>query len=147
MKLIFRLITLFCLLYGTSSKAQDNAQLVAQCAANAGNNVTYLKDFIVKLDAGTPGGKAPSAKFSMILSKNTMYRFSICSSPNSKGEGVLQLWEMNDMLGSTFMSATGKDYPFFDFKCQKTGVYHVFISFKEGKAGEAVGILSFVKKL
>ena len=131
---------------GSFVHAQDDVQLVAQCAANAGN-VTYLKDFVVKLDAGTPGGKAPSAKYSMVLSKNTEYRFSICTSPNSEGEGVLQLWDMNLMLGSTFIPQTGKDYPFFDFKCQKTGVYHVFISFKEGKPGSAVGILSFVKKL
>lgn len=127
-------------------EAQEDAQLVAQCAANAGN-VTYLKDFVVKLDAGVPGGKPPTARFSMVLSKNTMYRFSICSDPNSEGEGVLQLYDMNLLLGSTFLTQTGKDFPYFDFKCQKTSVYHVFISFKEGKAGEAVGILSFVKKL
>jgi hypothetical protein len=54
---------------------------------------------------------------------------------------------MNTLLGSTFISTTGKEFPFFDFKCQKTGVYHVFISFKEGKAGEGVGVLSYVKKL
>ena len=141
-KLLFFTTILFCF----KVSAQDNVQLVAQCAASAGN-VTYLKDFTVKLDAGTPGGKAPSAKYSMVLSKNTMYRFSICTAPNSDGEGVLQLYDMNNLLGSTFIVATGKEFPFFDFKCQKTGVYHVFISFKEGKPGEAVGILSFVKKL
>jgi hypothetical protein len=35
----------------------------------------------------------------------------------------------------------------FDFQCDKTGVYHVFIAFKEGKSGNAIGILSFIKKL
>jgi hypothetical protein len=126
--------------------AQDNVELVAQCAASAGD-VTYLKDFIVKLDPAIPGGNPPSAKFSMVLSKNTQYRFSICTAPDSEGEAILQLFDMNVLMGSTYVSATGKDFPFFDFKCQKTGVYHVFISFKEGKAGESVGILSFVKKL
>ena len=140
---IFFLVLLFICV---SAEAQDDVQLVAQCAANAGD-VTYLKDFVVKLDAGVPGGKPPSARFSMVLSKNTMYRFSICTAPNSEGEGVLQLYDMNLLLGSTFLTQTGKDFPYFDFKCQKTSVYHVFISFKEGKEGEAVGILSFVKKL
>ena len=107
----------------------------------------YLKDFIVKLDAGTPGGAPPSARFALLLSKSVVYRFSICTAPNSEGEAVLQLFDMNTLLGSTFISATGKDFPYFDFKCQKTGVYHVFISFKEGKAGEGVGVLSYVKKL
>ena len=119
---------------------------MAQCAGSAGN-VTYLKDFVVKLDPGIPGGNPPSAKFSMVLSKNTQYRFSICTAPDSEGEAILQLFDMNVLQGSTYISATGKEFPSFDFKCQKTGVYHVFISFKEGKAGEAVGILSFVKKL
>jgi hypothetical protein len=129
-----------------SIQAQDVSQLTAQCAANAGD-VMYLKDFIVKLDQGTPGGAPPTARFALLLSKNVVYRFSICSAPSSDGEAVLQLFEMNSLLGSTFITATGKEFPFFDFKCQKTGVYHVFISFKEGKAGEAVGIMSYVKKL
>lgn len=134
------------LLIAADMYAQENVELVAQCAASAGD-VTYLKDFVVKLDAGVPGGNPPSAKFSMVLSKSTQYRFSICTAPDSDGEAILQLFDMNVLQGSTYISATGKEFPFFDFKCQKTGVYHVFISFKEGKPGEAVGILSFVKKL
>lgn len=127
-------------------QAQDISQLTAQCAANAGD-VMYLKDFVVKLDEGTPGGAPPTARFALLLSKNVVYRFSICTAPNSEGDAVLQLYEMNSMLGSTFIPSTGKDYPSFDFKCQKTGVYHVFISFKEGRSGEGVGIMSYVKKL
>ncbi|MGD2036031.1 MAG: hypothetical protein PVF73_13290 [Bacteroidales bacterium] len=146
MKNILKYISLSLIFFTCEVMAQDNVELVAQCAASAGN-VTYLKDFIVKLDAGIPGGKPPSAKFSMVLSKNTQYRFSICTAPDSEGEAILQLFDMNVLQGSTYISATGKEFPFFDFKCQKTGVYHVFISFKEGKPGEAVGILSFVKKL
>lgn len=146
MKQLLRIIATLTIFIGIGAHAQDNTELVAQCAASAGD-VTYLKDFVVKLDAGTPGGKPPSAKFSMVLSKSTAYRFSICTAPDSEGEAILQLFDMNVMLGSTYISQTGKDFPSFDFKCQKTGVYHVFISFKEGKPGEAVGILSFVKKL
>lgn len=127
--------------------AQDNMELVGQCAASAGDDVTYLKDFPVKLDAGTPGGKPPSSKHSMLLSKNTAYRFTICTAADSDGEAILQLFEMNNLIGSTYIEKTGKDYPSFDFKCQKTGVYHIFISFKEGRAGEAVGVMSFIERL
>ena len=147
MKNILKLILFISAVFSSSViLAQDDVELVAQCAASAGD-VTYLKDFVVKLDAGTPGGKPPSAKFSMVLSKSTDYRFSICNAPDSQGEAVLQLFDMNLLLGSTYIISTGKEFPYFDFKCQKTGVYHVFISFKDGKPGEAVGILSFVKKL
>lgn len=146
MKNIAPLILLFLSSFLTSVRSQDITQLTAQCAANAGD-VMYLKDFVVKLDAGTPGGAPPTARFALLLSKSVVYRFSICTAPSSDGEAVLQLFEMNTLLGSTFISATGKDFPYFDFKCQKTGVYHVFISFKEGKAGESVGVMSYVKKL
>ncbi len=141
---IFALVLLLTL-SGTIN-AQSDMELVGQCAASAGD-VTFLKDFVVTLDAGTPGGKPPQAKFSMVLSKNTNYRFSICNSPDSDGEAVLQLYDMSTLMGATYMESMGKDFPFFDFKCQKTGVYHIFIFFKDGKSGKAAGILSFVEKL
>jgi hypothetical protein len=145
---VLRTIFTLILITGISSiiSAQDITELTAQCAASAGD-VTYLKDFPVKLDAGTPGGKPPQAKFSMLLSKNTAYRFSICTAPDSDGEAVLKLYETNNLIGSTYNEVTGKDYPSFDFKCQKTGVYHIFISFKDGKPGESVGIMSFIERL
>jgi hypothetical protein len=146
MKKLIIFFTVLTLALSTQICAQDISQLTAQCAANAGD-VMYLKDFVVKLDQGTPGGAPPTARFALLLSKNVVYRFSICTAPNSEGEAVLQLFDMNTLLGSTFISSTGKDFPYFDFKCQKTGVYHVFISFKEGRAGEGVGIMSYVKKL
>lgn len=142
----FLILCTLCAIISIGTKAQDISQLVAQCAGNAGD-VMYLKDFVVKLDAGTPGGAPPTARFALLLNKSIVYRFSVCTAPNSEGEAVLQLFDLNTLLGSTFISSTGKDYPSFDFKCQKTGVYHVFISFKEGKAGEGVGIMSYVKKL
>ncbi len=146
MKKFITVFTIFIFSAFILLQAQDISQLTEQCAANAGD-VMYLKDFVVKLDEGTPGGAPPTARYALLLSKNVVYRFSICTAPNSEGEAVLQLFDMNTMLGSTFITATGKDYPYFDFKCQKTGVYHVFISFKDGKAGEGVGIMSYVKKL
>jgi hypothetical protein len=130
-----------------SVKAQSAAALVDICASSAGNDATYLKDFTVELESAKANEKIPQAKFSMVLSKNTRYRFTICSSEVSQGKGVIQLYDENRLLGSTFNPATGKEYHMFDFNCTKTGVYHVFISFQEGKAGTAVGILSFVEKL
>jgi len=146
MKKFIIYITFLIFAFTGSSKAQDVSQLAAQCAANAGD-VMYLKDFIVNLDAGVPGGQPPSARFALLLSKGIVYRFTVCTAPNSDGEAVLQLYNQNTMLGSTYNSETGTEYSRIDFKCQTTGVYHVFISFKDGKAGEGVGIMSYVKKL
>jgi hypothetical protein len=146
MKKLILILFVLAAAFPIALHAQDVSQLTAQCAAGAGD-VMYLKDFVVKLDAGTPGGAPPTARFALLLSKNVVYRFSICTAPNSEGEAVLQLFDQNTLLGSSFISSSGKEFPFFDFKCQKTSVYHVFISFKEGKAGEGVGVMSYVKKL
>ena len=86
-------------------------------------------------------------KFSVVLSKSTQYRFSICNSKDYPGKAIVSLYDNNRLLGTNYVVATGKNYPFFDFKCQATGVYHIFIDFKEGEQGLAVVLLSFVKKL
>ncbi len=126
---------------------QSASQLVDLCAASAGDDATYLQDFVVELEAAKPDEKPPVAKFSMVLKKGTLYRFTVCNSESSPGKGVLQLIEAGNLLGSTFNAATGQEYKSFNFQCNKTGVYHVFITFQEGKAGSAVGILSFIKVL
>jgi len=140
------LATLFVSL-ATSVKAQTEAQLVELCASSAGDDATYLKDFIADLPGAGPDEKPPVAKFSMVLSKSTLYRFSICNSDSKAGKGIIQLYDANTLIGSSYNAATGKEYQSFNFQCNKTGVYHVFISFMDGKPGYAVGVLSFIKKL
>ena len=130
-----------------SGMAQSTTKLVEICAASAGSDATYLKDFVVELEAAGPDGKAPVAKFSMVLSKNVIYRLSVCKAESSEGIAVMQLYDMATLLGSNYNPSTGKEYKSFDFQCQKTGVYHIFISFVDGKKGSAVGILSFVKTM
>ncbi len=144
-KLILSNIIILLVTFSFTMNAQDISQVSAQCAAAA--DAVYLKDYVVTLDASTPGGAPNQARFALMLSKNTKYRFSVCPAPNSEGEPVLKLYDMNVLVGTTFIEQTGKDFHQFDFNCQKSGIYHVFISFREGKAGEAVGILSFVKRL
>jgi hypothetical protein len=142
------LLALFFIAFsGSKMYAQSTTKLVEICAESAGTDATYLKDFVVQLESAGADGKPPVAKYSMVLSKNNVYRFTICNSDESEGHAVLQLFDMNIMLGSTYNPSTGKEYKSFDFQCQKTGVYHVFISFIEGKKGNAVGILSYIKTL
>ena len=119
--------------------AQSETELVEICSMIS-EGATYLKDFKAKLEPNPP---AP-ARFSIVLSKATQYRLSICSSKDYPGEAVLQLYDSNRLLATTHIPATGKDYPFVDFKCQKTGVYHIFITFKDAKPGLAIGMLSFL---
>lgn len=129
-------------LYCSKANAQSETELVEICTMIS-DGATYLKDFKAKLEANPP---AP-ARFSIVLSKDTKYRLSICSSKDYPGEAILELYDNNRILATTHMVATGKDYPYVNFSCQKTGVYHIFIRFKDGKPGLAVGLLSFVEKL
>jgi hypothetical protein len=147
MKNIFLIILFTLFTLNMNLKAQSAAALVDICVASAGEDATYLKDFIIELEAAKPNEKPPVAKYTMVLSKNTLYRFSVCNDEMSQGRAVIQLFDGNQLLGSTFNEATGREFPGFDFNCTKTGAYHIFVSFQEGKAGSSVVIMSFIKKI
>jgi hypothetical protein len=148
MKTTIFIIIAFALTFtGNSVLKAQSSQNLAICASNMGEDATYLKDFQVDLGEAVAGGQRPVAKFSMILNKNTQYKFLICNNPGSQGRAVMTLYDSNTQLASSYIEASKKEFPGFEFNCTKTGVYHVFISFLDGKQGSAVGILAFTKKL
>jgi len=147
MKNIKLLLTIVFISLGYVASAQTEAQKVEICSGIAGTDATYVKDFPIQLQAAQGNEKSPTAKYSMILQKDTKYRLTICTDDDSPGKGFVQLLDTGSLLGSSYNPATGKEYKGFEFDCQKTGVYHIFVQFQEGKAGKAVVILSFVKKL
>jgi hypothetical protein len=136
----------FLFVPGGNIQAQPAEDLVEQCAKNAGEDATYLKDFIVKLGEAKPGSKHPVARYPLVLSKNNVYRFSVCTSKQSEGKAIIGLYDSNHLIFSSYDEDTAEEFNPFNFLCQKTGIYHVFISFIDGKPGEAVGILSYVTK-
>jgi len=149
MRSFYIILTLFVIIIlGNSNKlfAQSGQELVDICGMVAGDDATYLKDFQVKLEAAKPGEEPPRAAHSVVLSRNTKYRFSICNSKDFPGEAIIQIYDSNRLLGTTYLVATGKSYPSVDLRCTQTGVYHIFITFKEGKQGMAVALLSFVER-
>ena len=148
MKNIFFLTTVLFTIafFSPTLKAQTEAQRVDLCAKMAGD-VTFQKDYPVQLQAAKDGERAPMAKNALALRKGNRYRFTICTDEDSDGQAILQLFDENKLMGSTYNPDTGKEYQSFDFDCQKTAVYILFISFKDGKGGSAIGILSHVKTL
>lgn len=147
MKNIKLILTIVFISLGYVAYSQTDAQKVEICSGIAGTDATYVKDFSIQLQASEGNEKAPIAKYSMILQKDTRYRLTICTDDDSPGKGFVQLLDTGSLLGSSFIAATGKEYKGFDIDIQKTGVYHIFVQFHDGKAGKAVVILSFVKKL
>ncbi len=142
-----RVITIVVLVAGlfilpSISFAQSEDELIDICGAIAGQDATYLRDFKIRLDAGDP---IPIQKYPIVLKKGNRYRFSIASSKDYEGILKLELYDSNRLMATTSNPATGTDYPSFDWVCSKTGAYHLFYSFKEGKAGLGVGVLSLVE--
>lgn len=129
-----------------SVQAQTGEELVNMCTELA-EDAKYLKDYTVKLSGAAPGEDPPSQKKSLMLRKNTQYRFTICSSQDFPGRGILKVYSSNKLLASNYVENTGKMFPSVDIKVQKTGPYHLWVEFEDGKEGLAVVVLSFVKKL
>lgn len=142
-KSLILLISLFLIGFSIKSYAQSEDDLVEICAMVAGD-ATFLKDFKIRLDAGDP---PPTQRFSVILKKGIKYRFSVCNSKDMDGKVVLQLLDNNRLLATTYVVASGKDYPSIDYVCTKTGAYHLFFNFRDGKPGLAVGLLSLVETI
>jgi hypothetical protein len=136
----------FLFVFNSELHAQIADDSVEKCAKAAGENAIYLKDFIVELEEAKPGSKNPVARYPLVLSKNNVYRFSVCTMEQSEGKAIISLYDSNQLIFSSYNENTQEEFNPFNFLCQKTGIYHVFISFIDGKSGEAVGILSYVKK-
>lgn len=119
--------------------------LISKCSMGAGENTTYLKDFVVELPKATSQAAIPVHKANMNLMKNFKYRFTLCNQDNSKGELVLSVYEGEKLVTSTFIEKTGKAYSSIDLICNKTSTYQLRYSFKGGEQGVGVGIVSMVK--
>lgn len=140
MKKAYLIIFVLLFAFSFNMQAQDD-ELVNVCALNIGN-ATYLKDFKVKLQQSNVK-PAPSAKFSVVLNKGTIYKVNICEAEGYEGRAIVKLFDGSTLLGSnekpdgTLLKAIGA-------QIQKTGVYQINVSFKDGKEGAAVAILSFM---
>lgn len=123
-------------------RAQSEDELLDICGAIAGPEATYLRDFKIRLEASDPPN---IQRYPIILKKGNKYRFTIASSKDFEGILKLELYDSNRLMASTHNTATGEDYPSIDWVCSKTGAYHLFYSFKDGKNGMGVGVLSLVE--
>ncbi len=146
-KIVFTAILVFVCTSFFETSAQTTQKLVDLCNKVAGEEVTYLKDFYVELDAAGPDGKAPQQKNTIILQKGTEYRFTICDAEGVDGKAMVQLYDMSKLYASTYIPATGQSVQYFNFQCQKTGPYHVFIQAIDGKKITSVAIMSLVRIL
>lgn len=141
-------VSLLCLILISFSLEQMSAQcnntLVEKATRQSGTNAVYLREFKVKFDGPERGKAIPVARYPILLSKNTTYRFNVCNAEEFEGKVILQLYLKDRLMGSTFDAQTATDMQRFDFTCDKAATYEVVMSFDQGKPGCAVGILSLL---
>lgn len=125
-------------------RAQCGNMLVEKAASQSGVGAVYLREFKVKFDGSEKGKAIPVARYPILLSKNTNYRFNVCNAEEYEGRVILQLYLKDKLMGSTYNTQTSTDLQRFDFTCPKVATYEVVMSFDQGKPGCAVGILSLI---
>jgi hypothetical protein len=140
------IITLaFLFVTGMVSLAQTSDTFVSNCVMTAGDNAKYLKDFRIQLGKATSQGEF-RYKANMSLWKNTKYRFTMCSSEDSKGKLILSIKDnTNKVVLSSFDQKTGKTYSYIDFVCNRSGIYQLSYDFTDNEQGSGVGVVSMVK--
>ncbi len=153
---LFIIVLAFTTFLVSETNAQCRQQLVYACATHQDPNASasiYLRDFNTKLRRATKTPvKETGTKWTIVLNKDAKYRFNLCVPDGVEGQVVLTLYdsqhpEFSKPYCSTYDKDKDKDYPSFDFVCQKSGMYYVSIRFKENSEAKktcAVGILSFV---
>jgi hypothetical protein len=142
MRAISNISAILLFLFATAFINQDTPDDIMDCASQAGPSAVYLKDFQVSLPSGKAGEKPPMFQQAIILRGNNLYSFNMC---NKQGEAVIRVFDSNRMILNSYDQETDKDYNPIRFLCKKTGPYNIVITFKDGKPGETIGIMSHVK--
>ena len=147
-KVVVLLISIFftAVFFSQTANAQTEAQRVELCTRVAGN-VTFQSSYPIKLQAAVDGGRPPTFRQGIVLRKGNAYRFTLCTDEDSAGEAILTVFDEGRPIGSTFIPSTGVSYPSIDIECNKTAPYVIMVTFRDGKEGSAVAILSHVKTL
>ena len=133
---------LFALLTMSMTQAERNER-IESCAEKAGEGAIYLKEFVVSLPDAEKDQPVPVFRQAIILRGNNIYRFNLC---NEKGQAIIRIYDSANMLVSSYDYRTDREFNPINFLCRKTGQYTILINFRDGKAGEAIGIMSHVMK-
>ena len=144
-----KVIILTSIVLTTAFFSQVNAQAEAQrlelCTKVAGN--TFLSSYTINLEQPSGGGRQQPFKQALLMRKGNMYKFTVCTDDESTGEAYLELYDEGKRIGSTYNASTGKIFQSFEFECNKSATYVIFVKIKDEKKGSAISVLSHVKTL
>lgn len=125
---------------GMASWAQCGDELM-KAALGAMGNYQYIKDFDIKLQAGT---STEGKKFSLVLNSRTHYQVNIANGSSNSENVVVAIYDGDKLIGVN--QANGKTFPAFQFICSKTGAYKLHVYCPGGTEACARAVLSLVKQ-
>ena len=131
--------------FSQTAKAQTEAQKIELCTKVAGGS-TLLNSYSIQLPAAKDGERQTPLRQALAIRKGNKYRFTVCTDEDSASEAILTVYEEGKFLFSA-QDSSGKIHQNVDFDCNKSAAYIISITFKDGKAGSAVVIVSHVKTL
>ena len=148
MKKVILLTTIFftAAFFSESAVAQTEAQRIELCAKMT-QGATFVSSYPVQLPAARDGERPPIFRQAVAMLKGNRYRFTICTGDDSSGEAVLEVLNAGRRLASSYNPETGTSFINVDIECQKTDAYVITVTFRDGREGTAVAILSHVRTL
>ena len=138
------LLIILAILAGLMVRGQCNQELVDMAINQSGSDAIFVREFKVKLNAGKASKPLPVGHFSIVLKEGSKYRFNVTNSKEFDGDAILQLYDRDKLIGSTYNFEASTDNRRFEFACNKTATYQIVMSFREAKEGCAVGVVSLV---
>jgi hypothetical protein len=140
----FILLSLILFFLNNKSFSQCDESLVDRAIKNSGKDVLFIRDFKIKNTKKRMTFLSPIVSYELRLNKGIVYRFYVENEEVYEGEAILQVFDDDMLLASTYNFETKTDEKTFDFICEETGAYELIMSFIEPKEGCAVGIMSVV---
>ena len=137
-QILLSIIAIFAM--ASSVNAQCGDELMKQ-ALGAMGNYQYIKDFDIKLAAGT---SKTGSKFSVVLNSRTHYQVNIANGSANSENVVAEIYDGDKPIGSN--SANGKAFTAFPFLCSKTGAYKLHVCTSGDTEACARAVLSLVKQ-
>jgi hypothetical protein len=143
MKKILILINLLWWI-STFSYAQCDKTLVEKAALKAGKNTVLVRDFKVKLKEGSRREPVPSSRFTVLMQKDIMYRFTMVDAIENKGKSIMQLFDKSTLVKNSLDTESHQDSGSIQYVCSHTGDYQLIVTFVDGRAGCAAGIMTML---
>ncbi len=104
------------------------------------SNGIYLKDFQINLEPNN------EARHSLVLSKNTIYSFSVYQNEPNQFELKLFKKKSKEPIVPSSTQVNNK-ITSLEYTINETGVYHLFVKNNSTKQSKTVALLSFIKRI